>query len=133
LRVTLNRKPDAIHAADFGHFCLVSAAAFAESWSGALVDFNCYASRERNVNPTDTLTHVDRDTNSEIRYCRPRAKTKVFAVVEPDGSTLKLEAGANAKAAEVVRKAGKESRIAVIVTGEMLGDTVTVDSISLAR
>ncbi len=37
---------------------LSGALGFAENWSRSLVDSKCYASRERNVNPTDTLTNV---------------------------------------------------------------------------
>ena len=37
-------------------FCLESASGFAENWSGTLVDSKCFASEERNVSPTDTLT-----------------------------------------------------------------------------
>lgn len=112
-------------------FCLAAGMGFAGSWSGSLVDSNCYAALERNVGPKDTLIYVDRDTNSEIRYCRPKTKTKVFAVIEPDNSTLKLDAGGNAKAADLVRTAGKSPRLRVIVTGEKSGDTVKVDSIML--
>jgi hypothetical protein len=113
--------------------CLVPAMALAASWPGALVDYNCYAAAERNVNPLDTLRHVDRDTNAEIRYCAPKAKTKVFGVVQQDGATIKLDASGNAKAADLIRKAGKLRRVEVVVNGEMLKDTVQVDSIELAR
>ena len=50
---------------------------FAANWSGFLVDSRCFANRERNVNPTDTLTAVDRDQNSELRYCSPDRKSVV--------------------------------------------------------
>jgi hypothetical protein len=51
--------------------CLSSAYAYAGEWSGALVDSKCFDFAERNVNPTDTLTYVDRDQNQEIRHCSP--------------------------------------------------------------
>ena len=41
--------------------CLASTLSFAGTWSGLLVDSRCYEAEERNVNPTDTLTSVDRD------------------------------------------------------------------------
>jgi len=112
---------------------LSSALSYAGSWSGALVDSKCWGNEERNVNPTDTSTYVDRDRNMEIRYCSPSAKTKVFGVVQSDGMSLTLDSAGNAKAAELVRKTGKKSLFAVQVTGEMLGSTVKVDSISMAR
>ena len=63
---------------------------FAENWSGSLVDSKCYASAERNVNPTDTLTNVDRDGNEEIHFCSPSSKTKSFSVVHFDGRSVNL-------------------------------------------
>jgi hypothetical protein len=114
-------------------FCLASGLVFAESWTGALVDPKCYDALERNVNPTDTLTHVDRDTNQEIRYCSPNAKTKLFGIVEQDGTILRFDSAGNAKAAELVRTIHKKDRLYVAVTGEMSGKTIKVDSISVAR
>ena len=43
--------------------CLLCALSFGGSWRGTLVDSGCFGSEERNVNPTDTLTSVDRDEN----------------------------------------------------------------------
>jgi hypothetical protein len=113
--------------------CLSSAFGFAETWSGYLVDSKCYANEEGNVNPTDTLTNVDRDRGFEVRYCSPNAKTKSFAIVRTDGQTLKLDAGGNAKAADMVRKIGKKPLLAVAVTGERNKNTITVDTISVAK
>jgi hypothetical protein len=97
------------------------------------VNSKCYAAEERNVNPTDTETHVDRDGNLEIRYCRPRAKTKSFAIVTPDGQSFELDSAGNAKAAELVRQSGKKSRYDVAVVGGISKHTIQVESISLAR
>jgi hypothetical protein len=113
--------------------CVFSAVSFAGTWTGTLVDSRCYASEERNVNPTDTLTYVDRDGNREVRYCSPRAKTKSFAVVQADGTIVSLDSAGNAKAAELVRAAGKQSRFAVGVTGTLSKDTISVDSITMAK
>src|SRR5580704_16132508 len=126
-----NAMPRAMRLAAF--LCLSSALSFAGSWSGALVDSKCYDSEERNVNPTDTMTSVDRDKDLEIRYCSPSAKTKSFAVVQQDGMGFKLDSVGNAKAAELVRKTGKKSHFAVAITGEMSRNTIKVDLISIAR
>jgi hypothetical protein len=112
---------------------LSSGLSFAGTWSGVLVDSKCYDAEERNVNPTDTLTSVDRDGNLEIRYCSPSAKTKSFAVVRSDGPSLHLDSAGNAKAAELVPKTRKKSRLAVAVIGEISGDTIKVDSIAIAK
>ena len=116
-----------------GLLCLSSAFGFAGIWTGALVDSKCYASEERNVNPTDTMIYVDRDRNLEIRYCSPRAKTKSFAVVQADGTTVTLDSAGNAKAADLVRAVGKQSRFTVAVTGALSKDTINVDSIAVAK
>jgi hypothetical protein len=113
--------------------CLLSALSFAESWSGALVDSKCYATEERNVNPTDTLTNVDRDGNLELRYCSPKPKTKSFAVVQADGTILSLDSAGNAKAAELVRTTGKRSLFFVALTGVRSSGGIRVDSIAMAR
>src|ERR1700733_6465989 len=89
--------------------CSSALLSLAESWSGSLVDSKCYAAEERNVNPTDTLTCVDRDGNREIRYCAPSAKTKLFAIVPSVGPAVRLDPTGNAKAAELVRLTGKKS------------------------
>ncbi len=106
---------------------------FAGTWSGSLVDSKCFAALERNVNPTDTLTAVDRDQNQEIRYCTARSKTMLFAIVDSNGFSFGFDSAGNAKSAEFVRTAGRKSRIAVVVTGELANRTITVDSISAPR
>jgi hypothetical protein len=113
---------------------LASAPGIAETWTGNLVDSRCYESRLRNVNPTDTLTYVDRDRGQDIRYCAPSSKTKSYAVVQQDGLIFNFDSGGNAKASEVVQKAGKRSsRFFVTVTGDISKKTITVDSISAPR
>jgi hypothetical protein len=111
--------------------CLSSALGHAETWSGTLVDSRCWDFQENNTK--DTSIYVDRDTNMELHICSPTAKTKSFTVVLPDGSTLKLNTGGNAKAAELVQKIGKRSPVTVGITGESERNTVRVDSISMLR
>ena len=113
--------------------CLSSALSFAETVSGVLVDAKCYAAEERNVNPTDTETYVDRDGNLEIRYCHPRLKTTSFAVVTPDGQSFVLDSAGNAKAVELVRKTGKKQGYEVAIAGGVSKHTIQVESISLAK
>jgi hypothetical protein len=113
--------------------CLSSALSFAATWSGVLVDSKCYDAEQRNVNPTDTLTNVDRDGNREIRYCSPNAKTKSFALVQSDGPSLKLDSAGDAKAAELIPKTSKKFRLNVAVTGEVSSNIIKVDSIAIAK
>lgn len=111
-------------------FALASLLTFADSWSGVLVDGKCYAAEQRNVNPHDSLTNVDRDRYQEIWYCSPNAKTKSFTVVQQNGLSLNLDAAGDAKAASLVRNAGKKSLFLVAVTGQMTRNIVEVDTIS---
>lgn len=108
---------------------VASGVAVAQSWTGALVDAHCYAAKERNVNPTDTLTAVDRDRGQEIRYCSPKPDTKTFALVERDATSFNLDPGGNTKAVELVRKIGRRPLFLVTVTGELDGRTIKVDTI----
>lgn len=116
--------------------CLAAAPAFAaqqaqsHTWSGFLVNSNCYEALERNTDPWDTSTYVDRDRDREVRYCSPDAKTKFFTLVDHDGLSHKLDPAGNAKAADVVRQNGKKVPMAVKVAGEQDKDTIQVDSIS---
>lgn len=109
--------------------CLDCALTFAGAWSGSLVDARCYHAEERNKNPFDTETYVDRDWGYVIHYCSPTAKTNSFAVVDPYGDSLNLDAAGNTKAAELVPKTGKKKRMYVTVTGQLTKNTISVDSI----
>jgi len=112
----------------------VSGLAFADSWVGALVDSKCYAALERNRSPTDQLYNVDRDRGEEVLYCSPSVKTKAFGVVPRDGRrSFDLDAAGNAQAADLVAKAGKKKAYVVDVSGQRAKNTVTVDSLSLAK
>ena len=112
--------------------CLSSALSYAENWTGALVDSNCYEFRERNVNPTDTMTYVDRDTREEILYYSANAKTRTFTIVLREGPSFRLDAPGNTEAAQLVRNTGKKSLFIVAVTGTLSKSTIKVGSISIA-
>jgi hypothetical protein len=115
-------------------FCMASTVSFAGTWFGRLVDSNCFESVRRNVNPRDTMTWVDRDTNSDIRYCAAKPKTKSFTLVEPSGESFRLNPEGNAKAAELLRgMARRGSSLYVTVTGKLAKNTVTVNSIVPAK
>jgi hypothetical protein len=112
--------------------CLAAGLAMAETWSGFLVNSNCYESLESNHNPTDSETYVDRDRGAEVRYCAPNAKTRHFAVVQEDGLSFTLDPAGTLKAAQLVKQTGKKSLWPVIVTGQREKGEVKVNSISLA-
>jgi hypothetical protein len=113
--------------------CLMAVPGFAQSTTGFLVDSDCYESLERNVNPWDTNTYVDRDRDWEVRYCSPDRKTKSFTLVNHDGLSFKLDPAGNAKAAELLGSARKKSVLEVSVTGEVSRAAIKVSSISRAK
>ena len=111
-------------------FFLAAPLAFAESWTGYLVDSRCYDAAERSVNPFDA-PNASRDKELEIRQCPASAKTKSFAVVGRDQeSRFKLDPFGNELAVAFVRKFGKKPLRQVTVTGERHFDTIIVKSIS---
>ena len=114
--------------------CTATAPAFAAHfWSGFLVNSDCYEALERNTNPWDTSTYVDRDRDWEIRYCAPNHKTKSFAVVDHDGHVFRLDPAANPKAAQILQRAAKEEFLAVTVTGELKKNEIEVTAISQSK
>ncbi len=102
----------------------------ARSWSGVLVDSDCYQAEERNINANDTTFDVDHDRDWEIRQCLPNLKTKEFILVERSGQSIKLNAEGNAKAKAMMPKTAKKSRVYVTVTGELEKNDVNVQSIA---
>jgi len=113
--------------------CIFAIPCFAKNWTGALVDSKCYAYAEGNVNPTDTMTAVDRDRRSEIRSCSPKAKTKSFTLVQQDGPSFQLDPAGNIKASELVRQIGQKRLFLVDIAGTMEWNVIKVDSILLAK
>lgn len=110
--------------------CAATPVAFAGTWSGALVDAGCYRNELDNVSPDQSLTYSGRDMEYSVRYCAPNAKTRKFAVVEDDWNVLRLDAAGNAKAADLVRQAGRRRPIEVRLIGQIDRNRVKVESIS---
>jgi hypothetical protein len=109
---------------------LWSASSPAATWSGTLVNADCYRSLQRNVNPDDTEPSADTDVNSDIRYCAPSLKTRHFAVIDSVGEVFELDDAADSRAAALVRSAQKQKRIHVTVTGQLSGQRLHADTIS---
>ncbi len=111
--------------------CLSSTLGLAESWSGTLVDSRCWDSEENNTRATST--YVDRDANSRSGFARRKQKRDLLWLCYPVALTSKLDAAGNERAAELVRKSDKRNAVAVVITGETNGNTIKVNSISMAR
>lgn len=111
---------------------LVSVVGPAGTWSGALVDSKCYASKQGNVNPNET-SFASTDTRGAVRYCSPTKKTKLFGLVLKDGSAFKLAPSGNKKVLDLLLSVGKKDLYVVDVTGEENRGAVQVESITMAK
>ena len=109
---------------------LAPVASFAGSWSGVLVDSDCYARAQSN---TKQGTHPGSMGDQSVRRCAPTVKSTSFAVVQQDGTSLKLDSNGNQKAQELIHKEGNLSQYKVSVTGDTTRDTVTVATISISK
>ncbi len=109
-------------------FTIVSVLAFGQSWTGFLVDADCYQSASTNTKPGQ-----QRDRNKDIKQCAPSATTTSFRFMDRGGETFKLDTAGNAKAVEAVHKAPGRSPMEVTVTGSRSDDTLKVDSMSVAK
>jgi hypothetical protein len=108
---------------------LSSALSFAGTWSGTLVDAECWGYlRHKHTTP-----NVERNQSLEVRQCSPKAKTKSFAVLTPEGTALGLDAAGHARA-ELAEAAHGKAPIKVVVTGEQhTKKSIQVSSISAAK
>ena len=100
----------------------VSALAFAETYSGKLVDANC-AQQQKDA------------------ACTPNASTSAFAI-QVSGKTLKLDAAGNSKAAAALKVSSNgadraqdpnaaDSQVMATIQGTLNGDEIKVDSIEV--
>ena len=113
----------------------MASVASAATWSGDLVDAECFRTEQRNVNPDYISMPGATDLGFDIRACYPRlGKTRNFMIVLTDGQTYRLDAVGNTKAAKLVDVAGGRGKrqlyFVVTVTGTILKDHINVDSIA---
>jgi len=94
---------------------LFSAAAFAESYSGTLIDSMCKG----------------KDVAEHTKKCAMGCAKSGFGLVTPDGKFLKFDEAGNAKAMAALKATAKDKDLKATVTGTEDGDTLKVDSISL--
>jgi hypothetical protein len=111
--------------------CMASGFGFAATWSGNLVDANCYRNMQQNHNLSESP--VVRNVDLEIRACSPKSKTHVFSIVQPNGVNVRLDANGNARAAGLIRQTSHRASLYVTVDGAMNGKTIAVNSITPSR
>jgi hypothetical protein len=103
----------------------------AENRSGYLVDYRCYQIASGNVGAGST--HADTHMDSHVRQCPPNGKTKSFGLVQFDWKVYELTSAGDAKAAELVRNAGKQRMYVVNTIGSIEAGLLNVDSVAIAK
>ena len=96
-------------------FALFAAAAFAESWTGTVVDVMCKG----------------RDLASHTRQCAVNCAKGGFGLVLQDGKFVKFNETGNSKALALLKTSSKEKDLKAKVTGSLDGEVIQVESIEL--
>ena len=94
---------------------LASGSAFAETWTGTLVDVMCKG----------------KDLAGHTRECALTCAKSGFGVVLSDGKFLKFDESGNAKALGVLKASSKDKDLKAKVTGTKDGETIQVDAVEL--
>ena len=98
--------------------CASPTLVFAESYENVpLMDANC--SRKAAADP-----------DAHTRDCALKCAASGFGIVTKD-RFLKFDAAGNAKIVEALKASSKKDHLRVNVSGDVQGDTIKVDSISL--
>jgi hypothetical protein len=98
-----------------GAFSLISIGAFAETWTGTLVDVMCKG----------------KDLSSHPAKCAVSCAKSGYGLVLSDGKFVKFDEGGNAKALAALKSTDKEKDLKAKVSGSLDGDMVRVSSIDL--
>lgn len=99
----------------FVTFALFSAAAFADTLSGTLVDMNCKG----------------KDLAEHTKQCAMRCAKSGFGLVTADGKFVKFDEAGNTKALDALKASAKEKDLKATVTGKVDGDSIQVESVTL--
>jgi len=94
---------------------LLASGAFAETWSGTLVDVMCKG----------------KDLAGHTTKCAVSCAKSGYGLVLADGKFVKFDEGGNAKALAALKSTGKEKDLKAKVSGSFDGETVQVSSIEL--
>lgn len=94
---------------------LFTAAAFADSFTGTLMDSNC----------------KDKDAADHTAKCAIACAKSGFGVKTADGKYLKLDEAGNAKALAALKATDKTKDLKTTVTGTLDGDTIKTEAVSL--
>jgi hypothetical protein len=95
--------------------CLLSVAAFAETFNGTVVDVQCKG----------------KDLASHTKKCAVGCAKGGYALVTGDGKFIKFDEAGNAKALAALKATSKENDLKAKVEGTMDGDILQVSSIAI--
>ena len=96
-------------------FSLFSVAAFAEQWSGTVVDVACKG----------------KDLAGHTRKCALSCSKSGYGLVTADGKFVKFNESGNAKTLGLLKKASKEKDLKAKVTGSLTGEVIKVESVEI--
>ncbi len=94
---------------------LVSAAAFAESWTGTIVDTSCKS----------------KDLASHTKACLTGCAKSGLGIVLSDGKFVKFDEEGNVKALAALKASSKDKDLKGKVTGTLDGEVIKVASVEL--
>ena len=94
---------------------LCSAAAFAETWSGTVVDVMC----------------KNNDLANHTRDCAISCSRSGYGIVLADGKFIKFDEKGNAKALAALKASSKDKDLKAKVSGTLKDDVIQVDSLAL--
>lgn len=115
-----------------GLLICIATLGFTGTWSGYAVSSGCYASAMNNMSQ-DGNTTVSRDMEMVLRQCAATHKTKHFAIVQNDWTSLKLDAAGNDKAAAIIRSTDKRRALyCITVNGVRHKNMLVTGSITIA-
>lgn len=98
-------------------FSLFSVAAFAEQWSGTVVDVACKG----------------KDLAGHTKQCALSCSKSGYGLVTADGRFVKFDESGNAQALEALKASKKDKDLKATVTGSMDGETIKVESIQISE
>ena len=94
---------------------LVASAAFADTWSGTVVDVLCKG----------------KDVAAHTRQCVLACAKGGYGLVLADGKFLKLDEAGNAMALSKLKTSTKDKELKAKVTGKLDGEVIQVESMEL--
>lgn len=96
-------------------FCLLGMCAFADTWSGTVVDTMCKG----------------KDVANHTKKCAMACAKSGYGLVTADGDFYKFDESGNTKALAALKATSKEKDLRATVTGTKDGNMIKVESIQI--